>query len=185
MQHLGEILLSDAQLVNRIVAGQEEALVEFYARYVNLVFSVALHVLQDHAEAEEVVQDVFLTIWRRAEAYDASRGSITTWLLTIARRRAIDRHRRREARPPSASSLDLPDQAYGIALPKVGELDLHKAMEGLPPEQRECIELIYFGGLSHSEVATRLHVPPGTVKGRVRLAMEKLRRALLVVTGLL
>ncbi len=176
--------MSDAQLLTRIVAGQEDALVEFYDQYANLVFSVALYVLQDRAEAEEVVQDVFMTIWRRAADYDAARGSVTTWLLTIARRRAIDRRRRREARPPATNEVELPHHVYGVVLPKAAYVDLQKALDTLPPEQRQCIELIYFGGFSHNEVAAHLQVPPGTVKGRVRLAMEKLRRALLVVMSL-
>lgn len=178
-------IVDGVQLLQRIAAGDEAALIEFHRQYVNLVFSMAFHVLQDPGESEEVTQDVFLTVWRRAGDYDPHRGSVATWLLTVARRRAIDRRRSREARPPLASELDVARLDANVPAPAALGVDLQRALAQLPAEQRQCIDLIYFGGLTHHEAAAALGVPLGTLKGRVRLAMEKLRRALLASVALL
>ncbi|MDQ4078496.1 MAG: sigma-70 family RNA polymerase sigma factor [Chloroflexota bacterium] len=171
---------SDVGLVARVAAGDEEALFELHRQYVNLVFSMALRVLSSPAEAEEITQEVFLTIWRRAESYDPARGSVATWLLTISRRRAIDRLRRRNRRPPVTEFLERVGEEAAAPAPPL-HVDLREALLSLPARQRAIIELIYFGGYTYREVAEALELPLGTVKSRVRLAMEKLRRALLVL----
>jgi RNA polymerase sigma-70 factor, ECF subfamily len=171
--------MSDGELLWRITGGEETALLELHRRYVNLVFSIALHVLHDHAAAEEVVQDVFLAVWRRAATYDPARGTVGTWLITLGRYRAID-HLRRQQRQPLVAH-DMAEQPTDEAALDADHLDLQQALCALPAEQRACLDLIYFGGLTHYEVAERLQVPLGTVKSRVRLALERLRRALLVL----
>jgi RNA polymerase sigma factor (sigma-70 family) len=165
---------NDVHLLLRIAAGDEAALMEFHRQYVNLVFSMALHVLREHSAAEEVSQDVFMTIWRRSALFDPGRGSVASWLLTITRRRAIDYYRRhRRAQADSEESL------ANLAQPAAGpDLDLQNALAALPTEQRHCVQLVYFGGLTHHEVAAKLDIPPGTVKSRLRLALNRLRQAI-------
>lgn len=166
---------NDVHLLLRIAAGDDAALMEFHRQYVNLVFSMALHVLRDHSAAEEVSQDVFMTIWRRSALFDPARGSLSGWLLTITRRRAIDHYRRHRR-----AQADGEDSLANLAQPAVAgpDLDLQNALAALPTEQRHCVQLVYFGGLTHQEVATRLDIPPGTVKSRLRLALSRLRQAI-------
>jgi len=166
---------SDVHLLIRIATGDETALVEFHRQYVNLVFSMALHVLHDHASAEEVTQDVFLTLWRRAALYDSDRGSVKSWLLTIARRRAIDYYRRRTHLPLRMEEIAVGQQPYTqMDLP---DMDIRDAVAALPDHQQQCVSMVYFGGLTHNEVAEQLHIPLGTVKSRIRLALSRLRQA--------
>lgn len=167
---------SDAQLLVRMGAGDETALRLFYQQYVHLVFSMALHVLHDHAAAEETTQDVFWTIWRRAMVYDSARGSVASWLLTITRRRAIDQYRRTKNHATNAGEAAL---AHLVAPLDAGaDLDIHNALADLSAEQRACVHLVYFAGLTHHEVAAALHIPPGTVKSRLRLALQHLRQVI-------
>jgi len=166
----------DVHLLIRIASGDEAALVEFHRQYVNLVFSMALHVLHDHATAEEVAQDVFLTLWRRAALYDPARGSVKSWLLTIARRRAIDYYRRQANLPLRMDEIAVGQHPNTQML--LPDLDLRAAVAALPNDQQQCVTMVYFGGLTHTEVADRLQVPLGTVKSRIRLALSRLRQAI-------
>ncbi len=178
----------DADLVRRMAAGDEIALGVLYDRWVKLVHSLALHLLRDPREAEEVVEETFWQAWRQAERYDGARGAVSTWLTTIARSRALDRlraSRRAREEPWSALSAHdveqlLPDES-GSGDPQSAAEEgerrsrVRHALADLPPEQREVLELAYFGGLSQTEIAERTKQPLGTVKTRVRLALEKLR----------
>lgn len=164
--------------MQRVARGDQTAFLALYRQYVNLAFSMALHVLADQAAAEEVVQDVFMTIWRRAAQFDASRGRLSSWLLTITRHRAIDELRRRQ-RYPAADSLD--DPAHPVSCPVINEergREIRLALTELPVEQARCIELAFFLGMTHEEIATCLELPLGTVKSRIMLGMRKLRAAL-------
>lgn len=164
--------------MQRVARGDQTAFLALYRQYVNLVFSMALHVLSDQAAAEEVVQDVFLAIWRRAAQFDANRGRLSSWLLTIARHRAIDELRRRR-RHLAPDSLD--DPARAIKGPVVNEergREIRLALTELPTEQAHCIELAFFQGMTHEEIAVYLELPLGTVKSRIMLGMRKLRAAL-------
>jgi RNA polymerase sigma-70 factor (ECF subfamily) len=178
----------DAELVRRMAAGDEAALGVLYDRWVRLVHSLALHLLRDAREAEEVVEETFWQAWRQADRYDGARGAVSTWLTTIARSRSYDRMRagRRAREEPwsdlAATDLEqlLPDESAG-GDPQVAAEEAERrsrvrgALAELPPEQREVLELAYFGGLSQTEIAERTKQPLGTVKTRVRLALEKLR----------
>lgn len=159
----------------RIARGEEAALIEFYRHYGTYVYSMALRVVNDSTAAEEVTQDVFLAVWRNAERYDATRGAVTTWLLTITRHRAIDALRRRAGHAPLTT---LEDNVATLPDDPLPAITVQKAVGELPPDQQACIELLYFKGYTQQEVAEELQIPVGTVKGRVRLAMEKLRRML-------
>lgn len=178
----------DDALLQRIAAGDEHALGALYDRWSPLVFSLCVHVLGDEDEAEEAVEETFWQAWRQAARYDTTRGAVSTWLTTIARSRALDRLRAKRRRQEDAMS-DLSqtkraaveetarrgdDPANGAEVSERRGL-VRQALLALPPEQREVLELAYFRGLSQTEIAEHTGQPLGTIKTRVRLAMEKLR----------
>jgi RNA polymerase sigma-70 factor, ECF subfamily len=158
------------------------ALEALYDEYHRQALGLAMRVLGNMSEAEEVVQEAFLAAWRAGHTYDSTRGSTRTWILTLVRNRAIDVVRARQRRPvqPLDDTFDPPDAAD---VPFQAELNVDaaraaEALYRLPPEQRAVIELAYSSGLSHTEIAARLSVPVGTVKGRIRLGLDRLRHAL-------
>jgi RNA polymerase sigma-70 factor (ECF subfamily) len=162
-------------LLARLLQGDRSALGELFDLYGALVNALALRILRDTAEAEDVVQEVFLQVWRQAARYDARRGSPEAWLVTIARTRALDRLRRRAARreegPPRAQlRAELPRNDEALA---VG-----RALLSLSEDQRHAVELAYFGGLTHVEIADALGEPLGTIKTRIRTALQRLREAI-------
>lgn len=171
--------------IARIAEGDHAALGSLYDESSGLVYSLALRILGDPADAEETTLDVYLQVWRSASAFDPTRGSAATWLVTLARSRAIDHIRSGASRKKReevlesfhdlASSEIRPDQA--TAMDQERQL-IRTALEELAPEQKEVIELAFFGGLTHSELAERLGQPLGTVKTRIRLGMMKLRTLL-------
>lgn len=176
--------LDDPALIRLVAAADDDALAAIYDRYSRLVFSIALHLVGDPAVAEEVTLDVFTRLWENAEEYDAGRAQLNTWLTAIARNRAIDRLRRRSVRPEGHSTpLDSVD--FVLAEPDPGPEEdaarrlqqqrVHAALRQLPDEQRRALALAYLRGLTQREIAERLDLPLGTVKTRIRLAMEKLR----------
>ena len=181
---------TDASLVARISERDEAALSSLYDRHRRVIFALALRVLRDRAEAEEVVLDVFQQVWRSAGGYDPLRGSVGGWLFTLCRSRALDRlraHGRRKAAhealaseersggAPTASASDGPDV---IADRDQRRAIVSRALGGLAPVQRVALELAYYEGLSHSEIAARLEAPLGTVKTRIRQAILALRESL-------
>jgi RNA polymerase sigma-70 factor (ECF subfamily) len=143
---------------------------------------LAYRMLGDLGEAEEVVQEVFLAAWRTGHSYDPARGSTHTWILSMVRNRSIDVLRARRRRPlePLPTTMDPPDPSDvpSQAATRVDAESARRAMAALPPEQQQVIELAYFDGLSHSEIADKLSAPIGTVKGRIRLALDRLRAAM-------
>jgi len=163
------------QLLQRLAAGEREALAAFFDRYASLVNALALRILGDPAEAEDVVQEVFVQVWRQAERFDRERGTPEAWLCTIARSRALDRRRRRTARreDPAESGRD-----GGVPPHTADELAVRQALARLPPEQREALELAYYEGLSQTEIAVRLSAPLGTIKTRMRTGLIRLRARL-------
>ena len=175
----------DAALIERLLQRDVRAFEELYDRHSRIVYGLVLRILQQASTAEEVVQDIFLQLWRNARHYDGARGPFLPWLLTLARNRALDqlrlkseRQRRREeqsdqlpaagSRPDFEGNLD--DQRRAA---RVREL-----MSALKPQQRRAIELAYFEGLSHSEIAARLGEPLGTVKSWIRNGLLKLKEGL-------
>lgn len=162
--------------------GEHDALAELYQRHGRAVYSLALRVVRDQGDAEDVVQDVFSQAWRQASSYDARRGSPVAWLLTVTRSRAIDRLRSRRARPVAAGDesllADLTDDAPAAdeQLVWAGQATrVRAALDGLSAVQRAAIELAFFEGLTHTEVADRLELPLGTVKTRIRQGLLTLR----------
>ncbi len=179
---------SDEELIGRLAGGEIAALDILYARYARPVFSLALRVLGDEAEAEEVTQDVFERAWRHAPSFDRSRGRFGTWLLSMTHHVAIDAVRRRRRRPvavggePGALALQLmADPKVDVATSTVEHVagaQIRAALFALPEPQRQAIELAYFHGMSHLEIAAALGDPLGTVKARIRRGMERLRTVL-------
>ena len=173
--------LSDEELLKRIAAGDEEALVTLYDRYGRLVYSLAYQILQDHQLAEEITQDVFTRVWQSAASFDPKKSRFTTWLTSITRNRAIDILRRRRVRgltgPGEAelnTAITRADERYSPEY-HLDALAVREALRKLPPDQRKVIELAYFNGMTQREIAEHLQIPLGTVKTRMRLAMMKLR----------
>ncbi len=172
-------------LVARTAAGDRDALGALYDRTAALVHGLALRILGDPGAAEEVTMDVYLQVWRQAVRWDAARGGPTAWLLTIARTRALDRRRsvmlQRRHQAPLAPARALPavdgDPEAAALVAERGRV-VRAALLRLPAEQRRALELAYFGGLSHAEIARTLAAPLGTVKTRIRSAMLRLRALL-------
>lgn len=180
--------LDDEELMQRLVLRDLAAFRTLYARYSSLVYSAALRVVRDPQIAEDMVQEIFLRLWRKPERYTATRGKFSTWLTSVTRNRAVDEVRsrgrrfRHETASPEEQERELPgpdadDPALTAELSDQRRLIL-TALSRLPPEQRQTIELAYFGGLTQQEIAERLGQPLGTVKTRIRLGMQKLRAAL-------
>ena len=177
----------DADCVADVAAGDGAALAALYDAHSRAVYSLALRVVGDEAEAEDVLQEVFAQAWRQASRYDSARGTVAAWLLTMARTRAIDRVRARRARPDmhapgtAEASLDVSapgaDPSEALAAARDAER-VREALRGLPLLQRLAIELAFFEGLTQAEIAERLEQPLGTVKTRIRLGLIKLRDAL-------
>jgi RNA polymerase sigma-70 factor (ECF subfamily) len=172
----------DAELLRQMAAGNEQALGAFYDRWHPLVHAVVLRVLPSAGDVEDIVEETFWQAWRQAARYEAARGAVQTWILTIARSRALDRvrltSRRREEPIEGESGAQVLQLATESAERRVLVV---AAMADLPGEQREVLELGYFRGLSQSEIAERTGQPLGTIKTRTRLAMQKLRGSLQVL----
>jgi len=173
---------ADHTTLERMARGDHEALAELYDRHSRLVYSLALRIIRDQGEAEDVVQEVFSQAWRQAGRYEARRGNVIAWLLNLTRSRAIDRLRGRQSRPEAASesllAIDIPD----LTLPVDEQLSLEgrasrvrAAMKELSVLQRVAIELAFYEGLTHVEIAERLELPLGTVKTRIRQGLLKLK----------
>jgi RNA polymerase sigma-70 factor (ECF subfamily) len=178
---------ADLDAVTRLARGDSEALATLYDRRGRAVYSLACRVLGDALEAEEVVQDVFAKAWRQAARYDPSRGTVVAWLLVMTRSRAIDRLRSRRGLPPLAGDSEqtlgvLSDPGAGperAALSSEQRVRVRQALDRLPLVQRLAIELAFFEGLTHVEIADRLELPLGTIKTRIRLGLMKLKDAFL------
>jgi len=182
--------VDDTVLMRRMVEGDEQALAAFYDRWNSLVHAVVLRILRHRDDVEDVVEEVFWQAWRQANRYVATRGSVQTWLLTIARSRALDRARATKRLREDPLEIESGD----AVVQQVSEGDASTdaefaerrvivvaALADLPPEQREALEMGYYSGLSQSEIAERTGQPLGTIKTRMRLAMQKLKGRLQVL----
>lgn len=174
-------IAADVALIRRIVARDERAVGELYDRHNRLLFGLILRILRDRSEAEEVLQEVFLQVWNRAETYNVGLGSPAGWLVRIARNRAIDRLRANAVRLRALDAAPPPEDAASpetSAALSEQQRALARALATLPTDQRTLIEQAYFLGLTQSELAERLRIPLGTVKTRIRSGMLALREHL-------
>jgi RNA polymerase sigma-70 factor, ECF subfamily len=173
--------LSDEALVLLAARSQQGALAELYDRYGRPAYGLALRILRDEALAEDAVQDAFLAIWRTASRFVPERGSASTWILTLVHRRAVDLVRREERR--RADTLEHAPEPSGGAVDEEAWLRLQRervqdALRRLPDQQREAIELAYYGGFTQAELAERLGQPLGTIKSRMFMGLARLRELL-------
>lgn len=170
---------TDAALVARIRSGDEDALAALHDRYGQVVYSVALRVLGDTTQAEDILQEIFLQLWRNPQSFDSNRGSLGAWLAVIARHRAIDHLRRRRPQSEIGDVVVAVDSKLeqttdrNMAVAKV-----RAAVEHLPGEQRKALDMAFFQGLTHSEIAAQTGEPLGTIKTRIRAGLLALRKVL-------
>ena len=183
--------LTDLELLGHIGGKDRDALATLYERYGRRVFALSVRILSDAVSAEEVTQDVFMSVWRRGATYTSKKGKFTTWLFSIAHNRTIDELRKRR-RDRSRTNDDIDDHLnlesgdISPADATVAQSEYAKvraAMQTLPQEQMNVVELSYFKGLTQTEIATKTGQPLGTVKTRMRLALKKLRKALSAEMG--
>jgi RNA polymerase sigma-70 factor, ECF subfamily len=173
--------MADEELLELVGQRNAEAFELLYDRHSRVAYSLALRVLGDRSAADDVVQDAFLAVWRRAATYAPSRGSVRSWLLSIVHNRAVDRvrtsmavARRRQALETEAARITVPDTAEGGITRALGEA-VRADLADLPEEQAAVLKLAYYGGFTHSEIAQCLELPVGTVKSRIRLGLNGLR----------
>jgi RNA polymerase sigma-70 factor (ECF subfamily) len=177
--------LADEELMELVDAGETRAFEVIFDRHSGAGYSLALRMCGRRALAEDIVQEAFLSLWRSGSGYDRARGSVRSWVLSAVHNRAVDALRRTGAK----AGRDVSDEGIAERLPAREATDaeverreetrrVRGALDELPADQRQVIELAYFGGLSHSQIAEMLDLPPGTVKGRMRLGLNKMRSAL-------
>jgi len=179
----------DQVAVERMARGEHDGLAELYDRHGRLVYSLALRIVRDEGDAEDVVQEVFSQVWRQSARFDVTRGNVAAWLVTLTRTRAIDLLRRRRVRPDvsvASNPDDRADEAPGQDVQVEWQnraAQIKRALDALPPLQRMAVELAFYDGLTHTEIAEQLEVPLGTVKTRVRQGLLKLRESLAGAVG--
>jgi len=188
---MGVETLTDSELIARVANRDKRALEELYDRYAASALGLALKMLGERTLAEEIVQEAYWRVWKRAATFELERGQFTAWLFGIVHNLCIDEIRRRRARPATLSTdsedvaiLDLPDVSMDVpasALQSVTGEQVRSALSSLPAAQRSVIELAYFEGLTHQEIAAQLNEPIGTIHTRARLALQKLRETFVAI----
>ncbi|APB33325.1 RNA polymerase, sigma-24 subunit, ECF subfamily [Gloeomargarita lithophora Alchichica-D10] len=176
--------MDDETLLERIAIQDQSALNALYDRYSQVIYSLIYRIVGVKEEAEEIILDVFLQVWRTAHCYNPHQAQVNSWLFMIARSRALDRLRRQSRQQRTTlmlqqtqMPLDLSSPPEAYILGEETHQNLQNALAQLPPEQRQAVELAYYYGLSHTQIAVRLGVPPGTIKSRIRMALQKMRQA--------
>jgi len=178
-------LTEDDELTRKVAQGDREAFIALYDRHAARVYALALRMLGEQMAAEEVTQDTFLKLWARADTFSSKKGALLAWLLTITRRTALDRIRLENRRPEFGNPTD-PEDTWRLSADPDSQTEearwrsLHFALQDLPDDQRQAIELAYYHGMSQSQIAEYLATPLGTIKTRLRLGMEKLRQIWIV-----
>ena len=176
-----ERAVSDAEIIARICSGDEGAMAQLYDRHSRVVYAVALRVLSDGSAAEDILQDVFMQLWRNAQAFNASRGSLAAWLVVIARNRAIDKLRKKRPEEEAAETVIAVDTDLENAAERNEAIEkVRTVLAGMPAEQRAALEMAFFEGLTHVEIAEKTGQPLGTIKTRIRSGLSAVRKAFAV-----
>jgi len=170
----------DQELIEQVTRGDKSAFKEIYSRFSQVTYNLALRMLRDKEDAEEVVQEIFLQIWNKAYSYDPERGAVSTWVLNIARSRSIDKlrsvgYRNKNVEIDEEKANSNVDLSRSIVDRDESKNVIKQALESLPEKQKIAIELVYFEGLTHIEAADKLNEPVGTIKTRIRLGVMKLK----------
>lgn len=169
----------DERLLDRVRTGDQQAMTDIFDQYGRMVYSVALRVLGDPGHAEDVMQEVLFKVWREPRTFLAGRGSLGAWLAVMARNKAIDALRRRKPTDPVEDVVLISETNLALEVERNSTIErVRRVLKGLPAEQQMSMELAYFEGLSHSEIALRTGDPLGTVKTRIRTALTSLRKAM-------
>ncbi len=175
------LILADEDLISLVEASDAEAFATLYDRHSRAAFSLAYRMMGDRQAAEDLAQDAFLKVWRNASSYRAERGSVRTWILSIVHNRGIDQlrslasRRRTQDRVEASAPRSQPSEAFAEAWRNSQRDQVREALDTLPPEQLKILELAYFSGYTHVEISKLLGLPLGTVKGRMRLGLKKIR----------
>jgi len=175
------LLLADEDLISLVEANDAEAFAVLYDRHSRAAYSLAYRMMGERQSAEDLVQDAFLKVWRAAGSYRSERGSVRTWLLSIVHNRGIDQlrslasQRRTQQRIEASAPRSQPSEAFAQSWRNVQREQVREALRTLPPEQLSVLELAYFSGYTHVEIAELLDLPLGTVKGRMRLGLKKIK----------
>ncbi|SMO77461.1 sigma-70 family RNA polymerase sigma factor [Fodinibius sediminis] len=189
---IGKVMHGDSddeiELMKRIQAGHEDALEELYELYKRLLFGMILSIVKKKEVAEDVLQEVFITVWDKAGSFDKDRGNVYSWILTLARNKAIDRIRSKSYKSQEKASVSIHDPFFTLEGDKFDPLEttifsnraelVKRALQEIPEAQRRVIHIAYYRGLTQSEIANHLDIPLGTVKTRTRQGMIKLQRIL-------
>jgi RNA polymerase sigma-70 factor (ECF subfamily) len=175
------LILADEDLISLVEAADAEAFATLYDRHSRAAFSLAYRMMGDRQASEDLAQDAFLKVWRGASSYRADRGSVRTWILSIVHNRGIDQirsrasRRRTEERIEASAPRSQPSEAFAETLRNSQRDQVREALDTLPPEQLKILELAYFSGYTHVEISDLLGLPLGTVKGRMRLGLKKIK----------
>ena len=175
------LILADEDLISLVEAADAEAFATLYDRHSRAAFSLAYRMMGERQASEDLTQDAFLKVWRSAKSYRAERGSVRTWILSIVHNRGIDQIRSQASRRRTQDKIEAsaphtqPSEAFAETWRNSQRDQVREALNTLPPEQLKILELAYFSGYTHVEIAERLDLPLGTVKGRMRLGLQKVR----------
>jgi RNA polymerase sigma-70 factor, ECF subfamily len=175
------LILADEDLISLVEAADAEAFATLYDRHSRAAFSLAYRMMRERQASEDLTQDAFLKVWRSAKSYRAERGSVRTWILSIVHNRGIDQIRSQASRRRTQDKIEAsaprsqPSEAFAETLRNSQRDQVREALDTLPPEQLKILELAYFSGYTHVEISDLLRLPLGTVKGRMRLGLKKIR----------
>jgi RNA polymerase sigma-70 factor, ECF subfamily len=175
------LILADEDLISLVEAADAEAFATLYDRHSRAAFSLAYRMMGERQASEDLTQDAFLKVWRSASSYRAERGSVRTWILSIVHNRGIDQIRSQASRRRTQDKIEAsaprsqPSEAFAETLRNTQRDQVREALDTLPPEQLKILELAYFSGYTHVEISDLLRLPLGTVKGRMRLGLKKIR----------
>ncbi|WP_026262490.1 RNA polymerase sigma factor [Spirosoma panaciterrae] len=174
-------LVSESILIEKLTQRDQQAFQWLYDQYSPALYGVVLRIVRDDEQAADLLQDIFVKIWKNLDAYDAGKGRLFTWMLNIARNSAIDSLRARKTQPSAAIRTDeenvhIVDRQYNTEQPNPEFIGMREVVSQLRPERKQLIDLVYFSGFTHEEAAEKLNLPLGTVKTRIRAALQELKQ---------